>query len=208
MSVLAWEDFPARMRYSIMAIYEMRTVSAGVRVGGQHQIHCLPVLGPTWNWSVWRNSWWILSFRPLAVVFSRGSLEMLRLLEGHEYGGQVGFWKCFSCKPWTSWGSTFKLLFNLYWLLNFPSAWQSLSKEPYFRQVKIVHWGFWQSCFLDASMMPAALTTSNFEDGDGRTPLNCTGWHLCRSWDAVKGSALDQTTDHADYVQVKYTWYI
>ena len=25
-----------------------------------------------------------------AVVFSRGSLEMLRLLEGHEYGGQVG----------------------------------------------------------------------------------------------------------------------
>ena len=24
----------------------------------------------------------------------------------------------------------------------------------------------------------------------------------CRSWDAVKGVALDQTTDHADYVQV------
>ena len=26
----------------------------------------------------------------------------------------------------------------------------------------------------------------------------------CRSWDAVKGVALDQTTDHADYVQVQY----
>ena len=25
-----------------------------------------------------------------------------------------------------------------------------------------------------------------------------------RSWDAVKGVALDQTTDHADYVQVGY----
>ena len=26
--------------------------------------------------------------------------------------------------------------------------------------------------------------------------------HVNRSWDAVKGVALDQTTDHADYVQV------
>ena len=40
-------------------------------------------------------------------------------------------------------------------------------------------------------------------DGDNEWDIKrMVTMHVNRSWDAVKGVALDQTTDHADYVQV------
>ena len=90
---------------------------SGVGSGNQQQVHRLPILGTAGNWLVYSSSKmfsWIM-FRKyfshlcshyfvqvrkyflescsekyfFTVVFSRGSLELLRLLEGHEYGGQV-----------------------------------------------------------------------------------------------------------------------